>query len=377
MATTPSAPASTSAAASAAAAASSTTKSTSAASASSASSITSTTTTTTTTKKKKSTPKKSKASGETGAEPKKKKARRKKPKASAGGGGAGGGSGSGAMSAADIQENGRLAQLEVSQQRALAAARKSDPLWYSTQEALASVSSEAVLAPGILEDQVALVETALSNNRLSRADVTPQAFGCLLEQGRRYALELLADGQDYAYLANRQDVTKADLLMAVELRPDGTTFGGGATSTAAAHTQHHKLVVVSHQVNRRPLPPIPEHCYTGVVLPPKEKQVTSRTFDIVSGAQTASRMTSKLPQPKTSTTPKKTSPSSTTSTTTSSNNKSSSKSASYGVKKGTQIPIQLTKKPGSKPAAAATTTTPTAGQQQQPTVPSTTTGTKP
>jgi histone H3/H4 len=84
------------------------------------------------------------------------------------------------------------------------------------------------------------VEAALAANHLNRTDVTPQAFACLLEQARRYALELLADAQDYAYSANRNDVTRADLMLAREMRAD---------QPMATAMQQPRLMSLAAQVN--------------------------------------------------------------------------------------------------------------------------------
>jgi len=232
------------------------------------------------------------------------------------------------QSTVSLYATAKTAQQELAHQSALAAARKSDPLWYRSEEAMAAISGDSVMAPGVLADQIEIVEAALRQNYLSRSDVTPQAYACLLEQARRRALELLADAQDYAYFANRLDVSRADLLLAAELRPDQPGF--------AAHTQHHKMVFVSHQVNRKPLPPIPTHCYSGVLLPPKEHQLTARTFDVVTGAQVAQRMVGRLPSL--------------------GQKAASSTRPSYGASRGRQIAIHLRQEEG--PAPMDTTTAP-------------------
>ena len=252
--------------------------------------------------------------------PLKKKIRRKKPPSTAP-------TKTAALSSASLYTTAKTAQQELANQAVLAAARKSDPLWYRTEEALASVSGDSVMAPGVLADQIDIVEAALSQNHLSRADVTPQAYACLLEQARRHALELLADAQDYAYSANRQDITRADLLLAAEFRPDQPSF--------ATHALHHKMAIVSHQVNRKPLPPIPIHCYSGIVLPPKEHQLTARTFDIVTGAQVAQRMVGRLPTLV----------------------KSTANGPSYGASRGRQIPISLKQEHGVVPMDMTLSTT--------------------
>lgn len=210
------------------------------------------------------------------------------------------------------------AQSELGSFKALEAARRKDPLWYRTSEVLQAISADSAPVPGLLNEQVELVENALKQNHLTRADVTPQAFGVLLEQARRYALELVADAQDCAYAAHRHDITRADLQMALELRPDGSTHTLG---------EFQKMTVVSHNMNKMPLPPIPQQCYSGIVLPPAPHQLTARTFDVLTGASVAQKMNQALPAVPAG------------------KNKSSinnsSSHPSYGASRGRQIPIQL------------------------------------
>jgi hypothetical protein len=155
---------------------------------------------------------------------------------------------------------------------------------------------------------------------MTRADITPQAFACLLEQGRRYALELLSDAQDYAYSANRHDINRADLYLAMELRND---------HPLPYVTLEPKLMLQANNVNRIPLPPIPASNYTGVVLPPTPYLLTARTFDVVTGAQTAQRMVAGMPMPVVK-------PVST--------NSNAKQAPSYGAARGPQIPINIKQK---------------------------------
>lgn len=262
----------------------------------------------TTTKK---TVKKATGAG-TNAKPKKKTVRRKRPPSSSR-------ATTSASSAQNIWNAANIAQKELTQQSAQAAALRSDPLWYRTDDPLESIAKDSFMAAGgsgVLPDQVELVEGALASNHLSRADVTPQAYACLLEQARRYALEVLADAQDYAHSANRYEVTRADLVLAQELRAD---------QPMAAFTQQPRLMQLAQQVNQKPLPPIPTTNYTGVVLPSKEHLLTARTFDVVSGARVAQRMVSAPPKAPS----KATSP--------------SSSQPSYGASRGRQIPIHISK----------------------------------
>jgi len=273
----------------------------------------------------KKTVKKATGAGTT-AKPKKKAARRKKPSSSSR-------SATSATSAQNVWNAANIAQKELAQQSAQAAALRSDPLWYRTDDPLQSIAQDSFMATGgsgVLPDQVELVEAALANNHMTRADVTPQAFACLLEQARRFALELLADAQDYAYSANRHEVARADLVLAQELRAD---------QPMAAFTQQPRLVELAQQVNQKPLPPIPTTNFTGVVLPPKEYQLTARTFDVVSGARVDQRMVAAPPAAPVAT-----------------NKTAVPLQPSYGASRGRQIPIKLSQ--STKEASAASGGTP-------------------
>lgn len=296
--------------------------------ATSASSTTAKTTAKTTTKK---TVKKATGAG-TNAKPKKKARSRKRPASTSRGTPS-------ATSAQNIWNAANIAQKELAQQSAQTAALRSDPLWYRTDEPLQSIAEDSFMVAGgsgVLPDQVELVEAALANNHMTHVDVTPQAFACLLEQARRYALELLADAQDYAYSAHRHEVTRPDLVLAQELRAD---------QPMAAFTQQPRLMQLAQQVNQKPLPPIPTTNFTGVVLPPKEHQLTARTFDVISGARVAQRMVSAPPAPvanKTTTTPAQ---------------------PSYGASRGRQIPINISQSSTKETPAPASAAAGAAGTQ--------------
>jgi len=189
-------------------------------------------------------------------------------------------------------------------------------------------------AAKILPEQVQIVEAALEKNGLTRSDVTPQAFACLLEQARRYAIDILTDSQDYAFVANRTEITKADLSLANDFRPDHPT---------SITAQLPQLNLLSQTINRLPLPPIPTQCYSGVLLPSKRFQLTARTFDVVTSAQTAQKMVQAVPA-----FPIKSNKSSTNSgstskkgTSSSSSKKSTKKGPSYGASRGRQIAINF------------------------------------
>ena len=168
---------------------------------------------------------------------------------------------------------------------------------------------------------------------MSRSDVTPQAFCMLLEQARRHALELIADAQDYAISAGRSELVQADFDLAAQMRPD---------NPISITTQLPKLNLLCQQINRIPLPPIPVQCYSGILLPPKRHQLTSRTFDVVSGAKVNQRMV-------------QTKPSVTAKEPLTSSSKAIPK-PSYGAAKGRQIPINLKEQEGTGPVSSSSAT---------------------
>ena len=215
-----------------------------------------------------------------------------------------------AASANNLQSEAKNAQADLAQQRAQQAAKKLDPLWYRIEDVFPAIKSIDSTPKAFPEQIDVLVEKSLAVCGLGRSDVTPQAMACLLEHARRYASELMYDAQDYAHAANRLEITRQDLTIAVEFRGESYSIS----------SQVPKLNLVSQQLNRVPLPPIPPQCYNGVLLPPKEYQLTARTFDIITGAHVNLRMTQVLPvnpKPKTTNQP------------------------SYGATKGQQIPVVL------------------------------------
>lgn len=215
-----------------------------------------------------------------------------------------------------ILSGSRTAQADLTKQKLSATARKYDPLWFKIEDvvSVSNVPSAMSEKSSLLPEQTQIVEAVLGQFGLCRSDVTPQAMACLLEQARRFSHDLVADAQDFAYAANRTELTKADLVLAFEMRADRTM---GITA------QIPKLNLVAQQVNRSPLPPIPSQCYSGVLLPPKQHQLTARTYDIVSSSQTEKRIVQNPPEPK------KKIPASSTS------------QPGYGATKGRQINVTL------------------------------------
>jgi Transcription initiation factor IID, 31kD subunit len=259
--------------------------------------------------KKKPTKKKAAAPGE----PKTKKPPKKRKPATKP-------SGSSTSNAAMVQA-AKEANADLALQRAQAAARRTDPLWYRIEDVLppaltkeeAKQQHEHIAMTGssssILPEQVHIVENALKFNNMTRSDVTPQAMACLLEQARRYASELQEDAQDYAahaagLFSTQASVGKApgasatggpwpdpsskDYMLAAEMRPD---------HPKAVTAQLPKLMILAQQINSVPLPPIPPHVYNGILLPPEPHALTARTFDVVTGAHVAQKMIQAPPGP--------------------------------------------------------------------------------
>ncbi len=142
-----------------------------------------------------------------------------------------------------------------------------------------------------------LVQKALRANGISVEDVTAQAFGCLLESARKFALELITDAVDYSMATDAdydssstveetqpqaaaasaatvmEEITPADLQLAFEMQGD---------NQMSSEENLYHLTQIADEVNRSILPPIPDHCYNGIVLPPPEHNLLGRTFDVIS-----------------------------------------------------------------------------------------------
>ena len=101
-----------------------------------------------------------------------------------------------------------------------------------------------------------------------------------------FALEIINDAQDYAGHCSRSEIKPSDLHLAVEFRDEGLDEDGGSSHLPPPN----RIAKLAAEVNRALLPPIPENCYNGIVLPDPEYQLTARTFDVVTSAQVAHRM---------------------------------------------------------------------------------------
>jgi Transcription initiation factor IID, 31kD subunit len=287
------------------------------------------------------------AGAQAGGAPKPKAVRKKKPSAKAGGTG-----GASAASRQQLLQDAKQAQAKLQQHRSLLAGMKTDPLWlYRIEDVLPAISEPNAMVgkTTVLPEQVQVIENAIRQTGLHKSDLSPQAVACLLEQARRYALELLTDAQDYAHVASAghpaQDISKADLLLAAEMRAD---------HPVAISSQLPKLNVSATRVNRVPLPPLPTHCFSGIVLPPKEHQVTGRTFDVIHAGQVARRMVQEAPKMKSKSSVDATSAAAGSAGGSGGSGNASvsgASASSYGASRGRQIPIKL--KPAAAPAAAS------------------------
>ena len=209
-----------------------------------------------------------------------------------------------------IANDARAAAAHLSQEQANSLAKRTDPLWYRMEDVIpANMTANDAKKTGVVEEFQAL-EKALHRQGKTRADITPQALACLMEHIRRYRQELVAAAKKYAEAAGRTEVTKPDLQLAAELRHD---------HPVALSSQLPKLHHLAEQVNRKPLPPIPDVSYSGIKLPLPQYQVTARTFDVLSGASTQFKMESPLPRPP----------------------KAVGQQGSYGAIRGRQIPVKL------------------------------------
>jgi histone H3/H4 len=145
-------------------------------------------------------------------------------------------------------------------------------------------------SPSFLEQDLDIVQNALKANGLSLSDVTAQSYGCLLEAARKFALELIDDAADYAMLSSTEEITPVDLQLALDMQKD--------YHVNSPESLDH-LTQIADETNRSILPPIPDNCYNGIILPPPEHNLLGRTFDVVSRSiinaeQSAAAMKSKI-----------------------------------------------------------------------------------
>ncbi len=164
-----------------------------------------------------------------------------------------------------------------------------DEAWLSSSSSSRPNSSvNTAFSPSFLDQDVHIIQKALQNNGISPRDVSVEAFGCLLESARKYALEIIHDATDYSMLSSTEELTCADLKLAQEMYYESTGVIGGtmmgnnynSMMMNSPEALHH-LSQIADDVNKTILPPIPDECYNGIVLPPAQHNLLGRTFDIV------------------------------------------------------------------------------------------------
>jgi len=139
----------------------------------------------------------------------------------------------------------------------------------------AYANSDNIQSPSFLEQDVEIVNRALINNGLTMADVTAEAFATLLEQARKYAMLLITDAADYAVHSHgNENISSADLLLAKDMQ------GDDCLGQCYAENME-QLARITKETNRRVLPPIPDNCYNGIVLPSVEYTLLGRSFSVV------------------------------------------------------------------------------------------------
>ncbi|CAM9201622.1 unnamed protein product [Chrysoparadoxa australica] len=102
----------------------------------------------------------------------------------------------------------------------------------------------------------------------------PNVIPLLVARMRGYASSLLLDAKDYAAHANRKTVEVADVRLAVQER---------SFMLPQSYPQRKELIQLAEEINRNPLPPIPQ--VFGVRLPPPELQLTSPCYNMVPGRE--------------------------------------------------------------------------------------------
>lgn len=182
--------------------------------------------------------------------------------------------------------------MEATTMRGITSSSSSSTIHKQKQHQHPSAMNNNKINPSFLLDDVTIIDNSLRANGLSRHDITPTAYACLLEQARRYTYELLANAQDYAIHAKRNSIYSllpADILLAAEMLAD-SGVGDNIHGVASTLPTPEEISEFASTVNRVPLPPIPSHCYNGVALPPADEQLTARTYDVVNGARVVQRM---------------------------------------------------------------------------------------
>ena len=228
-----------------------------------------------------------------------------------------------------------------------------DPLWTNSNGSTApkptttttNNSTKSSSNNGVLTQDEEILQSCLQRVGLVREGTSSEtkkdvighgAYEVILEYARKYALELLQDAQEYAQHCNgsastNSKVTSRDIELASQFLQDENE-----------EDDHYGY---STDMNRIPLPLLPNNCYTGIVLPDDNHNTTlARTYDVVSAArisQQFSLSSSSSQTPKTNTNNHN---NNNNNDTISSNIKSSSTTTpSYGATRKRQIPINFKK----------------------------------
>ena len=175
-----------------------------------------------------------------------------------------------ATNAANLMSAARTQYQKLLKQRE---AKLHDSAWLSTIPSPSTTTisiSNKIESPSFLDQDVEIVNKALKNNGLNMEDITTEGFACLLEEARKYAMEIITDASDYAMHSHGTDnITPADLKLAKEMQDEFDVDSMDA------------LAKIAQETNSRMLPPIPDNCYNGIVLPDPEHTLMGRSYDIV------------------------------------------------------------------------------------------------
>jgi len=128
-----------------------------------------------------------------------------------------------------------------------------------------------------------VVQQSIVNVGLNPKEIENQCLQALLEHARSFAWNLVADAQDYCYHRTNDlsaSISGDDLMLAVQNRNDVPAYAGSGSRRSMADQLN---AMYETEINVKPLPNIPQDCYTGVVLPPPEHSLLARTYDIVPG----------------------------------------------------------------------------------------------
>ena len=231
-----------------------------------------------------------------------------------------------------------------------------DPLWTNSNGSTApkptttttNNSTKSSSNNGVLTQDEEILQSCLQRVGLVREGTSSEtkkdvighgAYEVILEYARKYALELLQDAQEYAQhctngsTSSNTKVTSRDIQLASQFLQDEQDDN---------NDDHYGY---STDMNRIPLPLLPNNCYTGIVLPDDNHNTTlARTYDVVSAARISQQFSLSSQTPKTNTNHHNNNNNNKNNDTNSSNIKSSSTTTpSYGATRKRQIPINFKK----------------------------------